>query len=155
MPVPSISMTNQLEASVLAKAEEVAPVAVAAPVAASAPVGVPSPSVGGYGYDWGNCTWYVAVRRQELGHPIPQGLGNANTWAARAAALGLPTGSVPRVGAVAQVPANNPYGHVVVIEAVNPDGGVTYSAMNELGLGIRNERTVPAARVASYQFIYW
>lgn len=80
-----------------------------------------SGSVAGNTYTAGACTWYVKNRRPDL----PNNLGNASTWASRARAQGIPTGSTPRVGAVGQ--RGN---HVVYVERVNGDGTVTISEMN-------------------------
>lgn len=96
----------------------------------------------GNGYVWGNCTWYVKEMRPDL----PNNLGNGGSWVANAAAMGLPTGSTPRVGAVAEEP-----GHVAYVEAVN-GSYITISEMNYAGgLGQVHRRTVPAA---NYRYIY-
>jgi surface antigen len=85
-------------------------------------------AVYGYnGYDYGYCTWYVASVRS-----IPAGLGNAATWGIRARAMGLPTGSTPRVGA-AVVTSTSGAGHVAYVEAVNGDGTIWVSEMNSHG----------------------
>ncbi len=93
-------------------------------------------------YAPGYCTWYVKNRRPDL----PNNLGNADTWVARARAQGLPTGSTPRVGAVGQQGM-----HVVYVESVNGDGTVTISEMNFKGLYVTGTRTVPAS---NFQYIY-
>lgn len=96
----------------------------------------------GNGYVWGNCTWYVKEMRPDL----PNNLGNGGEWVANAAAMGLPTGSTPRVGAVAEEP-----GHVAYVESVS-GGYITISEMNYAGgLGQVHRRTVPAA---NYRYIY-
>lgn len=92
-------------------------------------------SSGGNSYVYGYCTWYAKSRRPDL----PNNLGNAVTWVARAQAQGIATGSAPRVGAVGQ--KGN---HVVYVEQVNSDGTVTISEMNRQGVGIQSSRTVPA-----------
>jgi surface antigen len=99
-------------------------------------------SSAGNRYVPGNCTWYVKNRRPDL----PNNLGDAGTWVARARAQGLPTGSVPKVGAVGQSP-----GHVVYVERVNGDGTILISDMNYKGLYIKTVRTVPAK---NYLYIY-
>lgn len=99
-------------------------------------------SFSGNGYVAGYCTWYAKSRRPDL----PNNLGNANTWAARARAQGIPTGSTPRVGAIGQQGM-----HVVYIEGVHSNGTVTVSEMNFKGFGITSSRTVPAN---SFQYIY-
>lgn len=93
-------------------------------------------------YAAGNCTWYAKSRRPDL----PNNLGNANTWTARAAAQGIPTGSQPRVGAIGQQGM-----HVVYVESVHDDGTVTISEMNWEGLYIVSTRRVPAS---SFSYIY-
>ena len=99
-------------------------------------------SSAGTSYVWGNCTWYVKEMRPDL----PNNLGNGGQWVANAASMGLPTGSTPRVGAVAEEP-----GHVAYVEAVN-GAYITISEMNyNGGLGQVHRRTVPAA---NYRYIY-
>lgn len=98
--------------------------------------------VSGNSYIRGYCTWYVKNRRPDL----PNNLGNANTWVARARAQGLPTGSTPRVGAVGQQGM-----HVVYVEKVHGNGMVTVSEMNFRGWNVVSSRTVPAS---SFQYIY-
>ncbi len=51
------------------------------------------------GYDWGNCTWYVATQIS-----VPANWGNAATWAAGARAAGWHVNAAPSVGAIAQTP---------------------------------------------------
>lgn len=93
-------------------------------------------------YYAGYCTWYAKERRADL----PNNLGNAETWASRAATQGYATGSTPRPGAVGQ--QGN---HVVYVESVNPDGSAVVSDMNYAGRGVVTTRTVPAG---SHQYIY-
>ncbi len=93
-------------------------------------------------YAPGYCTWYAKNRRPDL----PNNLGNADTWVARAAAQGIPTGPTPRVGAIGQAGM-----HVVYVESVNGDGTVIISEMNYYGLYIVSSRTVPAG---SFYYIY-
>lgn len=122
----------------------------AAPTAPSsrttlAPRAQATPRVGssaGNSYSPGYCTWYAKNRRPDL----PNNLGNADTWVARAAAQGLATGSTPRAGAIGQQGM-----HVVYIESVNGDGTVTVSEMNYQGRGVISGRTVPAS---SFRYIY-
>jgi surface antigen len=99
-------------------------------------------SVAGNGYVAGYCTWYVKNRRPDM----PNNLGNASTWVARASAQGMATGSAPQVGAVGQ--KGN---HVVYVESVNGDGTVTISEMNHKGRYVMTTRTVPASY---FKYIY-
>lgn len=118
---------------------EITPPPVAPPAASASKVAA---SNSGNTYTAGNCTWYVKSKRPDL----PNNLGNANTWASRARAQGLPTGTEPRVGAVGQKGT-----HVLFVESVNTDGTMHISEMNFIGLSKRSERIVDTS---GYQFIY-
>lgn len=98
-------------------------------------------------YSYGYCTWYVKNRR---GASLPNSLGNANTWFARAQALGMPTGYTPMVGAVGATTAGG-FGHVVIVEAINNDGTITVSEMNYSGFGVQSSRTTLASE---FNYIY-
>jgi peptidoglycan DL-endopeptidase CwlO len=106
---------------------------------------------GGYnGYDYGYCTYWVAKLRAQAGNPVPTNLGNAATWATRAAAMGLPTGTTPRVGA-AVVTKTAGAGHVAYVTAVNADGSITVSEMNHSGWNRVDTRTIPND---GYRYVY-
>lgn len=99
-------------------------------------------STAGNTYVWGNCTWYVKNRKPN----IPNSLGNANQWIARAQAAGYSTGSTPIAGAIGA--AGN---HVVYVESVS-GAMVNISEMNyNGGVGVVHYRTVPAS---SFYYIY-
>lgn len=98
-------------------------------------------------YDYGYCTWYVKNRR---GASLPNGLGNANTWYSRAAAMGMAVGSTPKPGAVGTTTAGS-LGHVVYVESVNGDGTITISEMNYKGWGVQSSRT---ANASDFLYIY-
>ena len=78
-----------------------------------------SSAIYGYnGYDWGNCTWYVATQIA-----VPANWGNASTWAAGARAAGWHVSSVPSVGAIAQNSwMAGGLGHVAIVKGVSSDG---------------------------------
>lgn len=97
-------------------------------------------------YAAGNCTWYVKSRRPD----IPNRMGNANAWYASAQAQGFKTGTVSKKGAIG-VSFNGWAGHVVYVEAWNPDGTVTVSEMNYEGLYSMTTRTVPES---DFVYIY-
>lgn len=99
-------------------------------------------SSAGNTYTYGYCTWYAKNMRPDL----PNNLGNADTWVARAAAQGLPTGSAPQVGAIGQQGM-----HVVYVQSVNGDGTVTITEMNYTGWNQVSTRTVAAS---NFQYIY-
>ena len=105
------------------------------------------------GYDFGWCTYYAAVRRAQIGRPIPSNLGNANTWYSRAVALGMPAGNVPAVGAVmVEYVGAYPRNHVGVVEQVNEDGSYVISEMNYSGWNVKTSRTISDNN--SNKFIY-
>lgn len=77
-----------------------------------------------------NCTAWASAKRRDL----PMNLGNARTWAARAANQGFPVDGKPRVGDVMVLQprvqgAHRVYGHVAYVIAVNGNR-VTVSEMN-------------------------
>ena len=108
-----------------------------------------SATYGYNGYDYGYCTYWVALLRAKAGNPVPTNLGNAATWAVRAAAYGLPTGTTPRVGA-AVVLSTRGAGHVGYVTAVNGDGSITISEMNHIGWNKTDERTLSG----SFSYVY-
>ncbi len=122
-------------------------------------------SYGYNGYDYGYCTWYVANKRIAAGRPMPSNLGNAATWATRAAAYGLATGRTPQVGA-AVVTATRGAGHVALVEQINADGSVWISEMNSSGQvsmtntaraggwGRVDFKLIPAGAANSYSYVY-
>lgn len=84
-------------------------------------------------YAWGNCTWYAYERRLQLGMPVGGMWGNANTWAYAAASSGYRVDGNPTPGAVMQ--NGGGYGHVAVVEAINPGVSITISEMNGYRFG--------------------
>jgi len=97
-------------------------------------------------YTTGECTWYVAGRRQ-----VPKNWGNANTWYARAAADGWTVGNIPAIGAIAQTTAGS-LGHVALVEQISVDYQSVYiSEMNYNGRYVKSYRWVAAN---SFRYIY-
>lgn len=99
----------------------------------------------GMGYAYGQCTWGVAARINQLGLklkgrngdkiPITSVMGNGQDWVASAAALGGETGSVPKAGAIISFAGGShetfpEYGHVAFVEKVYPDGSFLISETN-------------------------
>lgn len=85
---------------------------------------VASGTTAGNTYTPGQCTWHVKNVR---GSSLPNGLGNGDQWYSRAKAMGLATGSEPRVGAAAARKYGN---HVAYVTAVHGNGTITVSEMN-------------------------
>jgi surface antigen len=112
---------------------------------------VPATSSNRYAY--GNCTWYVANRRAQFGQPIPNGWGNAATWAWYASVGEYAVNHTPSVGAIMQ--NGGGYGHVAFVENINPDGSILVSEMNNYacgGFAQTNYRTV--SNPSDYNFIH-
>ena len=72
---------------------------------------------------WGQCTWWAAQMRPDIGAVV---WGNAWNWLGSAHAAGLPIGYTPKVGAIAVyqpgVEGAWSAGHVAHVIAVSPDG---------------------------------
>ncbi len=79
-------------------------------------------------YAWGNCTWYAYERRAQLGRPIGSFWGNAATWSYAASSQGYLVDGNPAPGAIMQ--NGGGYGHVAVVESVNPGISIVISEMN-------------------------
>ena len=101
-------------------------------------------------YGAGQCTQWAWSKRRDL----PSTLGNANTWAARAAAAGYVVNRTPSAGAVFQT-SSGWYGHVGYVEGLNPDGSITVTEMNynyRPYMVIR--ATIPASAVGNFNYIH-
>lgn len=132
-----------------------------APVSGTLPAAYYQPCNVQNGYACGNCTWWAAERRKQIGKPIPSNLGNAATWANIAASVGYQVDNVPQVGDVvwySNIWANGGYGHVSFVEEVRADGSVLISDMNwyENGGGYSRVsfRILSPAAQGAYSFIH-
>lgn len=96
---------------------------------------------------WGQCTYYVALRRY-----IPWS-GDAKYWLRNAKAFGYKTGNTPEVGSIVVTTENPRYGHVAYVEAVS-DGKITISEMNFVGLGIKSVRVLSTSSPVIRGYIY-
>ncbi len=104
-------------------------------------------------YPWGQCTWWAATRRADIGKPIP-GWGNAATWAGSAASAGYTVDGSPSAGSVivfqpGVLGASADYGHVAMVEEVRGDGSILISESNALGLGVVSTREISASQLAA------
>ena len=107
-------------------------------------------------YEYGECTYWVALRRIQIGEPIPNTWGNAITWAERAARDNYLVNHAPSYGAIMQDPNSiGGLGHVAFVEKVNPlNGSWTISEMNRVGWDEVDTRTLSASDAAAYNFIH-
>jgi surface antigen len=106
-------------------------------------------------YAYGYCTWYAYERRAQLGRPVGSFWGNAATWASYARAAGYTVNTTPAPGAVIQ--NGGGYGHVGVVESVNPGESITITDMNYAGNWNRvTSRTMSWGEATSgmYSFIH-
>lgn len=87
--------------------------------------------------NWGmfnrECVSYTAWKVASTGRHMPYwgGRGNANQWPSSARQDGIPTGSVPKVGAVA-ILVSGYYGHAMYVERINNNGTIHVSQFNWL-----------------------
>ena len=104
-------------------------------------------------YGAGQCTQWAWYKWQQNGRTVPTNWGNANSWAAMAAASGYQVDRSPTPGAIIQS-SSGWYGHVGYVEAVNPDGSIVISEMN-YGIPFRAIRsTINAGYVGNFNYIH-
>lgn len=112
------------------------------------------PSAPGDLYDYGNCTYWVSLRRAQINEPIPQHWGDAHYWDDNAILDGYIVDHTPSYGAIFQTDAGA-LGHVAFVEKVDPATGAwTISEMNAVGFDEVDQRTFPAAAAFNYNFIH-
>ena len=83
-------------------------------------------------YDTYQCTWWAAMRRNQIGKPVDAHMGNGGQWNDTAARLGYKVGRSPKPGDVICFEpgvhgSSGYYGHVAVVEQVNSDGSILIS----------------------------
>jgi len=103
------------------------------------------------GYEYRNCTDYVAWKLESLGVAAStvNGLGNGGQWYSNA-----PSGersSTPLPWDAAVVPGNP--GHVAFVESVNTDGTITVSEYNHDTHGDGDTRTATASSMGFTEFV--
>lgn len=118
----------------------------------------------GNNYPFAQCTWGAYNRMAQLGTPIEWFSGdggNGGSWGASARARGYTVvKGKPQVGWAASfygglAGSTPPYGHICVVEYVNPDGSMLVSETNVVnpGSGIRSWRVINKETVAQTEFI--
>lgn len=106
-------------------------------------------------YPWGECTWYVYGRAQELGYHFGAYMGNGGDWKS---AAGYDTSHTPQVGyavsfSPGQAGADGTYGHVAIVEQVKEDGSILISESNALGRGLVSYRTFTAEQAKQLTYV--
>jgi surface antigen len=104
-------------------------------------------------YTYGYCTFWTALRREEVGKPIPNNWGDAHTWDDGAALAGYTVDQTPSPHAIMQSDAGD-LGHVAFVEEVGSDGSWKVSEMNVKGWDILSSRTFTAEQAKNYKFIH-
>ena len=99
----------------------------------------------GMAYAYGQCTWGVAARMNQLGLKLKgrngekisiiNTMGNGQDWVSTASSLGGETGSTPKAGAIVSFVGGTHgtpaiYGHVAFVEKVYDDGSFLVSETN-------------------------
>lgn len=92
--------------------------------------GVPMASINSYSV--GQCTWWAATRRQQIGKPADPYMGHGYMWAASAERHGYPIGGTIQLGDVMSfergvLGASGEYGHVAIVEEIHEDGSILIS----------------------------
>lgn len=110
-------------------------------------------------YLFGQCTWYVAGRRAEIGAKVPNNLGDAWMWVGNAKSQGIKVNNTPKAGTAVvwqrnQFGSDSYYGHVGFVEEVKSNGDIIVSEMNVKGLNVLSYRTIPASQANSLSYIY-
>jgi hypothetical protein len=102
-----------------------------------------------YGYAYRNCTDFAAwwLEAHGVADGRVRGLGNAATWAGRAAAHGDSADHHPTPGSIAQwgSEVGGGFGHVAVVTSVNSDGTANVAEYNHFGNGTYDTRSHIAA----------
>ena len=118
----------------------------------------PSPSLAKYdasSYPFGQCTWFVYNRANELGVSFGKYMGNGGDWQN---AVGYTVTQKPTLhSAVSFKPGeggSSPlYGHVAFVEQVKDDGSILVSESNVSGLGILSYRTFSKEEAAKLHYV--
>ena len=100
-------------------------------------------------YDVYQCTWWAAMRRNQIGKPVDAHMGNGGQWNDTAARLGYSVSSSPKPGDVICFEpgvhgSSGYYGHVAVVEQVNSDGSILISQSGTGWMAVVTE-TISAA----------
>ena len=99
--------------------------------------------------------------RAQLGLNTGSHFGNAGSWAVSAGSMGYWVDNTPRntgdalVFSPGQEGASGVYGHVAVVEKVNPDGSIEISESNVQGVGVISHRTFTSAQARNFQYIHF
>lgn len=106
-------------------------------------------------YDFGNCTYWVSMRRADVGEAIPNSWGNAATWALRAQISGYKVDHTPSQYSIMQISnVDGGLGHVAFVEKVEPNGDWYISEMNVVGFDEVDDKTMLPSEASNFNFIH-
>lgn len=111
-------------------------------------------------YSYSQCTWWAYTRRHQLNLPVGSHYGNGHQWADTARQLGYWVDNTPRIGDImvfqrGQDGASPIYGHVAIVEQVNPDGSIDTSECGASRHGTPFTRHFDATNASQHQFIHY
>lgn len=115
----------------------------------------------GNAYEFSQCTWWVYIRRHQLGLPVGSHMGNGRQWATTARALGYWVDrQVRHVGDIVvfqpgQAHADAVYGHVGVVESIAPDGSFVMSETSANLHGTIAHRTFSASQARHFMYVHY
>lgn len=115
----------------------------------------------GNAYGFSQCTWWVYIRRHQLGLPVGSHMGNGHQWGNSARALGYWVDNQARhVGDIVvfrpgQLGADPVYGHVGVIESIAPDGSFVMSETSAGRGGRIDQRSFTASQAAQLVYVHY
>lgn len=115
----------------------------------------------GNAYEFSQCTWWVYIRRHQLGLPVGSRMGDGAMWAYSASRLGYWVDSSARhkgdimVFAPGQAGSSIVYGHVAIVEKINPDGSIETSECSSELNGRTISRKFAAKDLKNFKFIHY
>ena len=97
------------------------------------------------------CTWWAALRRQQIGKPVSGHMGNGGQWDDTARSLGYSMGKSAKAGDVivfepGVLGADATYGHVAIVEEVHSDGSIVISESSRSWMYVA-KRSITAAQL--------
>lgn len=119
----------------------------------------PYPNIGSYprvsSYPWGQCTWYVYYRAQQLGISYSPYMGNGGDWKN---VPGYTVTNKPTLHAAVsfspgQAGSDTTYGHVAFVEQVRSDGSILISESNVMGLGVLDYRSFSKEEASQFHYV--
>ena len=115
----------------------------------------------GNAYEFSQCTWWVYIRRHQLGLPVGSRMGDGAMWAYSASRLGYWVDNSARhkgdimVFAPGQAGSSIVYGHVAIVEKINPDGSIETSECSAELNGRTISRKFAAKDLKNFKFIHY